>query len=123
MKLLRLLAFCLCAGLTLLTNTGCDDNDPDFQPSPGNGALFINNTTASDIQVFVNGERFETVQDFSDRGFDLPPGLYRVVLDEQGGDRTFRDDIDIIEGRLTVLDVTIDPFDNDFDVAVFFRNP
>lgn len=123
MKPLRLLLTCLCSGLTLLLATGCDDNDPDHQPAPGKGALFINNTTASDIQVFVNGERFETVQDFDDRAYDLPPGLYRVVLDEQGGDRTYRDDIDIFEGRLTVLDVAIEPFDDDFDVAVFFRNP
>lgn len=123
MKPLRLLATGLCAGLTLLFNVGCDDDDPDYQPAPGKGALYINNTTASDIQVFVNGQRFETVQDFDENAYDLPPGLYRVILDEQGGDRTYRDDLDIIEGRLTVLDVAIEPFDDDFDVEVFFRTP
>ncbi|HMO03396.1 MAG TPA: hypothetical protein PKC67_00495 [Kiritimatiellia bacterium] len=120
---MRILASCLCAGLALLLISGCDDNDPDHKPAPGKGALFINNTTASDIQVFINSERFETVQDFDDRAYDLPPGVYRLILDEQGGDRTYRDDIDIIEGRLTVLDVAIEPFDDNFDVEVFFRTP
>lgn len=105
--------------------TGCDyDDDPDRVPPADQGSLFINNITTADIRVFIDGTEVREVEAYDDRYYDLNPGVYRIVLDEQGGDRTFRDDIDIIEGRITVLDVADEPFDDDeFDVEVFFRTP
>ncbi len=113
----------LCVAMAMLVITACDDDDPDRTPPAGQGSLFVNNQTASDVQVYIDGVRFETVQDYDDKYYDLPPGVYRVILDEQNGDRTYRDDVDVIEGRITVLDVAIEPFGDDFDVEVFFRTP
>lgn len=106
--------------------SGCDwddsDDHEDFTPPDGQGALRVANHTADDIRVYVNGEEKGTVSDYSDRAYPLDPGVVRVVLDEKGGDRSFRDEIDIIENRLTVLDVSYDNdiFDDDYDVEVFF---
>jgi hypothetical protein len=124
MKIHFMVVHALCAVMGLLMVSGCDDGSPDHQTQPGQGAIFINNNTSSDINVFIDGESSQTVQDFDDRAYDLNPGVYRVILDESGGDRTYRGDVDVIEGRLTVLDVGIDSFNNsDFDVQVFFRTP
>jgi hypothetical protein len=108
-------------GLFILT--GCDDDDPSHNLQPGQGAIFVRNNTSSDLIVFIDGERFQTVQDFSNRAYDLDPGVYRVVLDDADSDRAYRDDVDVIEGRLTVMDVANEPFGDDFDVEVFFRTP
>ncbi|HMO51570.1 MAG TPA: hypothetical protein PKE26_01810 [Kiritimatiellia bacterium] len=111
------------ACLLVIGLSGCDD-DLDHQPPAGQGAVIINNQTGSDIRVFLDGEEQPTVRAYRDRAIDRPPGVYRLVLDQRGGDRTFRDDIDVIANRLTVVDVATDPFHGArYDVAVFFRNP
>ena len=47
--------------------------------------------------------------------------MYRVVLEQQGGDRQFRDDVDILINRLTILDVLTDPTDTEkYDVQIRF---
>jgi hypothetical protein len=105
---------------------GCDweddDDDEDFVPPAGQGALRVDNNTGDDIRVYVNGELLGTTGDYSDRAFPLDPGLYRVVLDQKSGGRNYRDDVDIIVDRLTVLDIEIDNdfFDGDYDVEVYF---
>ena len=55
-----------------------------------------------------------------DEAYDLDPGVHRVVLDEQSGDRAYSTDVDILENRRTVMDVTVSGFDGDYDVAVFY---
>lgn len=99
-----------------------DDDDKDFIPPEGQGALRVDNNTGDDIRVYVNGELLGTTGDYSDRAFPLDPGLYRVVLDQKSGGRNYRDDVDIIVGRLTVLDIEIDNdfFDGDYDVEIYF---
>lgn len=122
---LRFLSALLLATLLPLAG-GCDwddsDDHEDYDPPANQGALRVDNNTGDDIRVYVDGEQRGTAGDYSDRVFDLAPGVYRIVLDQKNGDRSYRDDIDIIEGRLTVLDVTYDsdPFDDDYDVEVFF---
>lgn len=111
--------------LVALGVAGCDydnDNDDDYEPPAGRGALLVDNNTSDEIRVYVDGEQRGRVDDYSDRPFDLEPGVHRVVLDQVNGDRNFRDDVDIIEGRLTVLDVQTDfDFgDDDYDVEIFF---
>jgi hypothetical protein len=111
--------------LVALGVAGCDydnDNDEDYEPPAGRGALLVDNNTSDEIRVYVDGEQRGRVDDYSDRPFDLEPGVHRVVLDQVNGDRNFRDDVDIIEGRLTVLDVQTDfDFgDDDYDVEIFF---
>jgi hypothetical protein len=113
------------AVLTLLAPLAlcsCDDEDNfDFVPPPGQGGLIVDNNTSNDIEVFVDGVSRGKAGDSSDRAFAVEPGVHRVVLDEKGGDRLYRDDIDILEGRVTVLDVTAESFDDfNYDVVVFF---
>lgn len=124
-ELFRWPRFWMVLVLALPLVAGCDwdeDDDEDFEPPAGQGALRVDNNTGDDLRVYVNGEQLGSVGDYSDRAFPLDPGVYRVVLDQKNGDRDFRDDIDIIENRRTVLDVAYDrdPFDDDYDVEVFF---
>jgi hypothetical protein len=109
---------------TALMAAGCeydDDDDNDHEPPAGQGSLIIYNNTVDDIAVYIDDVRVDDVGDDNDRAYDLAPGVHRVVLDQRGGDRTFRDDIDILEGRRTVMDVTTDPLDAfEYDVVIFF---
>ncbi len=121
--ILRGFAFAGVAGMLLAG--GCDwdrDDDSDHDPAEGFGALYVDNNTGDDIRIYVNGEQVARVGDYADKVVDLEPGVYRIILDGDDTDRNFREDIDIIEGRLTVLDVAYDGsiFDDDYDVEVFF---
>jgi hypothetical protein len=117
----RCLAGALIATAGLLAS-GCDldsDNDRDHVPPDGFGALLVDNNTSRDLRVYVDGDERGQVGDYSDRPFDLEPGVYRIVLDQRDSDASWRDEVDIIEGRLTVLDVA-DDFGDELDVRVFF---
>jgi len=105
--------------------SACDlDDDPDRKPPAGQGSIYVNNLTSSELRVYIDGTEVGEVDDNGNRYYDVDPGIYRVILDEKGGDRTFRDDIDVVEGRITVLDVAFESFDDDeFDVEIFFRTP
>lgn len=117
---MRRLATLLLVYLCAIGLTGCDwDDDRDHVPPDGFGALFVDNNTSRDLRVYVDGEEKGKVNDYSDRPFDLKPGVYRVVLDQSDSNRNWRDTVDIIEGRLTVLDVA-DGSGLELDVAVFF---
>ena len=101
-------AVILAAGL--LQFTGClDDDRIDHKPPTDNGSLVVDNLSASDINVFINGEQRERVRSGRWRAYDLEPGVYRLVLDEQDGERNYRDDIDVLDGRLTVVETSYDP--------------
>jgi hypothetical protein len=98
----------ICFSASLLILTGCDDDDEDIfdrVPPAGKGSLIIDNNTINDIDLYIDGTNTTRIGDYSVRVFDLLPGVYRIVLDEDDGDRNFRDDVDILEGRRTVLDV------------------
>ena len=84
---------------------GCDDDDIDHSPPAGQGSIVIENDGYEDVDVYIDGAYQARVKDGHWRAFDCPPGVYRVVLDEDDSDRTYRDDVDVLVGRLTVLDV------------------
>lgn len=115
-----ILAAIFCLAMPLLFS-GCDwgDDDRDHVPPPGHGALFVENRTAHELRVYADGRELGRVRAYRDRPFDLKPGVYRVVLDQRNTDRNWRDNVDIIEGRLTVLDVASGP-GVELDVVVFF---
>jgi hypothetical protein len=104
------LAATLLAGLAVLCFTpGCEsDDDFDHDPPAGMGSIIIDNFTYTDIEFFLDGILQETVKSDHDKTFDLTPGVYRVVLNDKDGDRNWADDVDVLEGRLTVLTVKID---------------
>jgi hypothetical protein len=106
----RLLAV-LAAGLSsLLLCGGCETDDDEFDRTPpaGKGSLVIDNYTSTDIEFFLEGKLQGVIDDDDDRTFDFDPGVYRVVLNEEDGTRSWADDVDVLEGRVTVLHVVID---------------
>ena len=114
------LLVCLMALTLGSASSDCDDDrGSDRNPPAGQGSIVVDNLTRNNIRVFVNGENVGVAKDDRKTGFDFNPGVYRVILDEAGGDQTFRDDIDVLEGRVTVLEVAIGS-PTRFDVFVFF---
>ncbi len=89
----------------LLVTSGCEYEDDyyDHVPPPGKGSIIIDNNSSHDINFYLDGERLSEIGDYRVRIFDLSPGVSRIVLDEKDGDTTYRDDVDILEGRLTIL--------------------
>jgi hypothetical protein len=104
----------------LTTASSCDDEDFDRVPPEGQGSIIIDNNTSDDVRFFLDGVLIEEIDDDRKKGFDFDPGTYRVVLEQDGGDQNFRDDIDVLEGRLTILDVAFG-FGVEYDVLVFFE--
>ena len=83
--------------------------------------MIVDNDTTDDISVFVDGAALPETPEGKYRAYDLDPGVRRVVLDQQGGDHNYRGDIDILEGRLTILEVEFDLDDaDDYDVFIRF---
>lgn len=102
----------LFAGLAvLLSSPGCeyDDDDYDHDPPLRQGSIVIENFTYTDIEFYLDGRLQGKIGDDDDEAFDFPPGEYRVVLnDDDDGDRNWAADVDVLEGRLTILNVRID---------------
>jgi len=104
--------------------TGCEANGySDHNPPAGQGSLVVDNHTADDIAIFLNGENRGHVNNSSDRILDLEPGVYRLVLtDEEGGDRSYAADVDVLEGRLTILEVWTASDPHAYDVTTRFED-
>jgi hypothetical protein len=121
---LRLLRAGLLAALSLGL-VACDDDSDDidgYTPPPGKGALTVDNNTFTDIEVYVDGAPLQRVNDGKFRRYDLEPGVRRVLLvDDERDVRSYSADVDILRGRQTILDVTVDfGFSSRrFDVQVF----
>lgn len=106
----------LAAGLS----AGCDDSEFSHDPPARQGTLVVDNWTWDRIQVYIDGRLDESVTSDKHTYYDLRPGLYRVALDGDDTDRYWVDDVDVLEGRLTVLEVEDDPNDYDeFNVRIY----
>jgi hypothetical protein len=113
------------AAIALALAMGCEDNADylDHNPPAGQGSLVVVNNTADDIDVFLDGEKVTRANDWSDRIVDVAPGEHRLVLDEHDGSRSASEDIDILDGRLTVVTVSLSAFDNsDYHVDIEFED-
>ena len=108
----------LAAAAALLVVVGCEDDDDlyDHRPPEGSGALIVNNNTTDDFDLFVDGAFVTEVKDGRERILDYEPGIYRVVLDPDDGFGSFREDVDVLEGRLTILHV-----EEDFSLSRNYR--
>lgn len=93
---------------------GCDD-DKDFnhRPAAGLGSLIVDNKGLHDVRVYVDGRLAGTVQDDHWHAFDLTPGEHRVALDERNGDRFEVVEVDVLEGRRMVVEVTVAGYNYD----------
>ncbi|MFH0953821.1 MAG: hypothetical protein V1873_05795 [Verrucomicrobiota bacterium] len=116
------LAACVVA-LGAFALAGCEGENDDFdhEPPAGKGTLYIDNHTADDLNVYIDGIKVSSVGDGDTRFYDLDPGKHRVVLDDKHSDRNFRDDEDVVEGQRTIMEVSIDLDDiYAYDVFVYF---
>ena len=104
-KLLRVMAGILIAASLV----SCDDDSSfDHDPPDGKGSMIVDNNSATDTGVYLNGTFVGYAKSGDSTIFDLEPGHYRLVLDAVDGSRNYRDDIDVLEDRLTILDVLYD---------------
>ncbi|MFO1491209.1 MAG: hypothetical protein U1F77_14390 [Kiritimatiellia bacterium] len=111
--------------LAVLASAGCDDADGEFshKAPAGQGSLIVDNRTTARFEVFVDGEKLARVGSNNDRAFDLQPGVHRVVIDEDDGRRGEGNDVDILEGRLTVLRIQSDFSDSsELDLDIYLDN-
>lgn len=125
MKTNRLLALVLAPVLAALFLTACEEYDEsDHEPPDGQGAIVIKNHTYDDIEVFIDGIRAKDVNDDSNRAYNLAPGEYRIVLNEDDGPRDWSHRVDVLENRNTILNVSDEPFDHDgYSVTIDYDKP
>lgn len=82
--------------------------------------MLVDNITADDLNVYVNGRSVFTVSDYDHELIDLNPGVYRVVVDEKGGYHSYYGDLDILEGQLTIIEVRGYYSADSYDVRLYF---
>lgn len=104
----------------VLCLSGCDRDRFDHTPPAGQGTLIVDNITADDLLVYVNGRSVFTVNDYDHELVDLNPGFYRVVIDEKHGFHSYSGDLDILEGQLTVIEVKGYYSADSYDVRIYF---
>ena len=111
-------------GAVLALAAGCDEGDYlDHNPPAGQGSLVIVNNTDDDIDVFLDGMQVMDVDNWDDSTLDLDPGARRLVLDQDDGPRSESEDIDILDGRLTIVRVSLDALNfNDYHIDVEYED-
>jgi len=111
----------LAGGMMLMLGLGaCDNDDWNHTPPPGMGSIIVDNRTADDVNVYLDGYYTNGVSDFDYEAYDLAPGIHRVVLDESHGSRNWWGDVDVLQGKLTVLEVNDGYYSSDYDVRIYF---
>ena len=110
------------AGLFL---AGCDaeNNDYDFTPAHGMGALIVENDSGVDFDLYLDGS-FEDGLDSGDHTtVELEPGEAHVFLREQKWEHQgVSEDVDILEGRRTIVRLYRDSWEwNDYHVTVEYE--
>lgn len=107
------------AGCALALGLAACERDWDHTPPDGQGSVIVDNRTADEVDVYLDGRATNRVDDFDHEVFDYAPGVVRVVLDEAHGRRAWGGDVDVIEGKLTVLEVT-ERGGSGYDVRITF---
>lgn len=113
-----LLVSSCCLGLFL---SACDHDRFDHTPPAGQGTLIVDNITADDLHVYVNGRHVFTVSSHDHELADLDPGVYRLVIDQKNGYHSYRNDLDIIEGQLSVFEVARGDYSDEYDVRIYYE--
>lgn len=124
MRFIKLLLSCFCAVALSASLDGCEgDDDYDHNPPAGKGTLFINNFTSDDLEVFIDGGATNSVDNSDVNFYDLMPGKHRLVFfDDDDSFRQFHDDVDVLVGEKTILEVSYDSADvNLYDVFIYFQ--
>ena len=112
----------LCAAMAgWLGVTGCESDEiSDHNPPEGQGSLIVDNQSPYRLDVYLNGQKQESVGDFDDHAYDRLPGVYRLVLDpDEDFLNAVAGDVDVLEGRRTVVQVsTRGPGSSDLDLSI-----
>jgi hypothetical protein len=116
---------CAAGGMMLaalmLVLAGCDDDRYDHEPPEGQGALYVENTTGDRVRVYIDGAEQERVRAGKNRYYDLDPGTRRLVLDGDDVQRSWVGDVEILEGRRTILEVRVSSVNyGRFEVYAYF---
>lgn len=106
------------AAIALLA--GCDDGDYKHDPPAGQGSIIVDNRSSDVLHVYLGGYYTNDVGDFDYEAYDRFPGVYRVVLDQKSGSRSYSHNVDVIEGKRTVLKVRVNEFYWEYDVAIYY---
>jgi len=106
------------AGIVLLA--GCDDGNYKHDCPPGQGSIIVDNHSTEVIHVYINGYYTNDVGDFDYEAYDREPGVYRLVLDQKSGNRSYSHDVDVIDGKRTVLKVYVDELYWEYDISIFY---
>jgi hypothetical protein len=111
----------LALGLLLMAVAGCERDD-DHTPPAGMGSIMVRNNSGDDSFVYFNGALASNRADYATTTpYDLAPGSYRVSLTERRGWRSWSGFVDVLENRLTFMDVTLDLQNTyAYNVVIFF---
>lgn len=109
------LLIALCAALML---SACENDNDDFDHDipEGKGTIVVNNNTENDIEVYIAGIRYQDTHNDDYEFYDRDPGVYRMVLDEDNGDRNWFGEVDVLEGKKVILDVFKSSYEYNYDV-------
>ena len=111
----------LALGMILMLGLcACDGDDWNHKPPAGMGSIIVDNRTIDGVNVYLDGYYTNRVSDFDHEVFDLAPAIHRVVLDESHGSRAWRGDVDVLEGKLTVLEIHAGFYISDYEVRIYF---
>ena len=115
----RIAPMALMAMMALGLGGGCENDrfDFDHDPPPGQGSLVVDNCAGVNLDVFIDGVEQERVREWKHKIWDLAPGLHRLALRDRDEGRFFSDDVDIVEGRLTVAEVYVSSDGRSLEVA------
>ena len=116
-----------CGGILLLGVllagwlSACDDDRYDYDPPEGYGALIIENYTGDRVRVYVDGVQTNSVSSGGQGTYDILPGVRRIALDSEDILRSWGGDVDLLEGRRTIMELRGNSFRYEiFDVTLFF---
>ena len=114
----------LVAAVLALGLTGCEDEEYNHVPPEGQGSIILDNFTADDINVFMDGVASNRLRDYEVEAYDMTAGVHRLVLDQDGGDRYGAWDVDVVVGRLTVVEIRTSGWDwEDYEVDIHLASP
>ena len=114
----------LIAAVLVLGLAGCEDEGYDHVPPAGQGSIILDNFSSDDIHVFIAGAATNRLRDYENEAYDMTGGVHRLILDEDGGDRFGAWDVDVVVGRLTIVEVRTSEWNwDEYDVSIHLETP